>query len=83
MFEIRLNPDETVEIPQIGIMYLYEGNEYECIRTRTHQEQSTEIGQSPWKPTFTTYACILRVDDNGDDAGEPSIWVNSDKLTEI
>lgn len=79
MFNIVVNPDITVEIPQIGLFYAYQGKEYEVLRTTTYQEKR----DGSFIPDFTTICVILRITDEGEDAGDPTIEVNSDELTEI
>lgn len=82
MFQIVINPDITVEIPQVGLFYAFQGEEYVCLSTTTYQEQSGNPDK-PWIPVFSTICLILRIDDEGDDLGEMPISVAADRLTEI
>lgn len=76
MFEIRVNPDTTVEIPQVGIYCEKDGKSYEILKVTTYQE--IEPG-SYFKTQFTTHVELLRVNDEGDDLGEPTITVKWDE----
>lgn len=64
----------TVEIPAIGTMWSLNDKTYVIIGTSTYQEQGSPI---------VTYATILEVDANGDDAGKETITAISDILTKI
>lgn len=60
-------------MPQIGAFVTYQGKPYVITRTETHQEEGAI-------PAITTFCVILRITDEGDDAGEPTIMVRSDEL---
>ncbi len=79
MLEIILNPDKKVEIPLAGTFCAYRGKEYEILSTTTYQEKK---GDS-LIPVFTTICLILEVTDEGDDAGEPTLSVNSVDIVEL
>jgi len=66
-------------LPQIGALVTYQGKSYEILSTATYQEQPN----IPGILHVTTFCTILRVTDEGDDAGEPTIAVIADELTLI
>lgn len=83
MHRIEINPDKTVEIPQVGLFYVYQEKWYVCLATVTHQEQDHNSDNPLAIPTFATFATILEIDGEGNDLGNPSIEVNSEELVEI
>jgi hypothetical protein len=73
----------AVILPQIGALVAYRGKSYEILSTTTYQEQSGQTGPFIRKGEFATLCSILRVTDEGEDAGEPTITVRADELTLI
>jgi hypothetical protein len=63
-------------LPEIGAYVTYQDKSYVILSTATFQEELD-------KPVITTICDMLRITDEGDDAGEPTIKVNSDELTLI
>jgi len=66
----------AVILPEIGALVAYEGNSYEILSTVTYQDKVGDLRKS----VITTKCDILRVTDEGDDAGDPVITVNADEL---
>jgi hypothetical protein len=67
MFEIVVNPDNVVGIPQVGTFVENEGEYHQILKVTTIQELSPE---SPNKVQFTTKVDLLPVNDEGDDLGK-------------
>lgn len=63
-------------MPEIGAYVTYQDKSYVILSTQTYQEELS-------KPTITTFCDILRVNDEGDDMGEPTIKVKADELALI
>ncbi len=63
-------------LPEIGAFVTYQDNPYVILSSTTYQEEVD-------KPVITTICRILRIDDNGDDAGLSPITVKADELTLI
>lgn len=72
----------VVVIPEIGGYVTYAGKSYRILSTVTYQEK-VDPSDITEKAEITTICRILRIDDEGDDLGEPSIEVRAGQLTLI
>jgi hypothetical protein len=72
----------VVILPQIGGYVTYMGKSYVILSTVTYQEKMDPSDVSE-VTCITTLCNILRITDDGDDAGEPSIEVRASQITLI
>lgn len=75
----------AVIVPRIGTHVEYQGKWYIVLQTTAYVEDTGEAVKAIEYPKMdiTVHCRILRIDDEGEDAGEEAITVNSDELTEI
>jgi len=76
MYSIVVNPDTTVNIPQVGTYVEKEGQTYQILKVTTFQEISPE---SPFKVNFTSNVELLHVSDEGENLGIPAKTVTWDE----
>jgi|SRR6185369_2387941 len=73
----------VVKIPRIGTYVTYLGKSYEILKCATYQEidpNSDNSGLFLTNVVFTTFVTLLPINDEGDETGEPTIEVKSDKV---
>lgn len=67
-------------LPQIGAFVTYQDKSYVILSTETYQEDCGEPAPFLPKYAIVTFCVLLRITDEGDDAGDPTIRVKAGDL---